>query len=590
MAIEVREGDVTRAAVRLDSVAAAGTAALTLRVRGATGTHVTVHAADRLSGRKIFEKRAEIRDGAVRLREVPLGLWHLDDSGAAGCYDVDAGDGDLLFDLPLLVEIDPFRRFLPDPPDPGPLFGLSEKYAGLARVLPELGVRTVQELANVEGEDLMHRFRTSGLARHMSIPNPLFGGVVQEARALTGLATSAGPQAARFLLGHGKTYRRAFLPAAAGKAEFTFDIPAGHAAEVVIAKPSGSKRQKIEGRRTLSLEITAEDIASEKPIEVSILNTAGKDYPVRWNSLLPATEIRPSFVFSPPSTRDGIAAIYAAWASRNPGISPDVVETSLAPENIRGWIDRARTFFSMTGVCSINDLGTFRMNPMQRLVPGAYVAPFKKPSGPGDVVSLGHYAFSKVINGSILYYRPNDTLHDTALVMAGAWDIRGQVVVIGQEVRELVVIAKSVLHDGGSRIAWERPALPSAYTYFPDKAARGADGASPGQSGQPGANGDFDPHPAHNGGGNADVPGPIVTLYILDATNNLPPSTSQGRTEGRAASASTVATAATAPRASTRTRISSAAAAARSDGAATAATAATPATAVKAGVAARAAG
>ena len=53
-----------------------------------------------------------------------------------------------------------------------------------------------------------------------------------------------------------------------------------------------------------------------------------------------------------------------------------------------------------------------------------------------------------------------NTHHETAIVMAGAWDILGQPFVIGSDVRELVIIAKSIMHDAISRITWEVPSLP----------------------------------------------------------------------------------------------------------------------------------
>jgi hypothetical protein len=44
-----------------------------------------------------------------------------------------------------------------------------------------------------------------------------------------------------------------------------------------------------------------------------------------------------------------------------------------------------------------------------------------------------------------------------------------------------------------------------------------------GQGGQPGADGDPNPPADKNGGASPVTPAPIVTMYILDATGNLPP-------------------------------------------------------------------
>jgi IPT/TIG domain len=273
----------------------------------------------------------------------------------------------------------------------------------------------------------------------------------------------------------------------------------------------------------------AADLASGKPIELEIVNSSNARITAKLDYRFPAGI---GGLFAAPTTKDNIAAIYRSWAARNPGLSADVVETSLIPENIVGWLDRARTYFSYAGVCSIDDLGAFRLAPNQALHPGAYVAPNKKSVSHSAVVALSHYAFTKIINNSIIHYRPNDTLHDTAIVLAGAWDIRGQTIVVGSDVRELVVIAKSIMYDAGSRITWDAPALPGPRTYFPANAANGANGSVPGERGHDGEAGDPDPHPARNGGTNAEVAAPIVTMYILDATSNLPPIDLRGQDGG----------------------------------------------------------
>lgn len=80
--------------------------------------------------------------------------------------------------IPLIaVEIDPTRLVDPNPPDPAvdPFFGLAHQYQGLVRVLPQIGIRSLAELATVEGEDLMHRVRSAPALRNTTIPNPVFG-------------------------------------------------------------------------------------------------------------------------------------------------------------------------------------------------------------------------------------------------------------------------------------------------------------------------------------------------------------------------------------------------------------------------------
>jgi hypothetical protein len=223
------------------------------------------------------------------------------------------------------------------------------------------------------------------------------------------------------------------------------------------------------------------------------------------------------------SLKPQIDRVYRAVAARNPGVATSIAEGLLDEPNLRGWLDLARTYMNVAGVCSIDDLGRFRLNPLGVLHAGAYVAPAKQPVGLGDVAVLEHYRFAGVLGDAVLHYRPNDTLHDAAVVLAGEWDITDQTVVIGQELRELVVIARSIRHNANSRITWEMPTLPPAHSYWPNPANAGDNGNAPGQHGDEGEPGNPDPHPARNGGADAVTPAPTVTLYVLDTTNRLPP-------------------------------------------------------------------
>jgi hypothetical protein len=536
--LEVRDGDVTRRIVTLDGEPARGTADLQLTVTGASGDHVDVRVTDRRTGARIREERSRIRNGKVLIAGLDLGAWHIDvrdDAGAGSCYDVDGGDSDLLRHFPPVSVVLGPRRPTPDPPDPAhdPFFGLSDKYSALVAILPEIGVRSVEELAKLEGEDLMHRLRESERYRHANIPNPVIGGAVLEARALFGRARIGGSQHARFTLAANVSYTRAYLPEHVGKAQLSFELPADAEAEVTIVTPTGTERSMVRGTHAITVNVNAADVAAARPFEVTVRNTKAQPTSVGWASTFPSGGIVPNAAaLAVPTTRDNIAAIYSVWSARNPGVSPSVLDTSLDPENIRGWLDRARTVLNMVGVCSLNDLGTFRMQPNRILRPGAYVAPARPPLAVGDVAALAHYAFSDVINNSVVHYVPNDTLHTHAVVIGGAWDIRGQTVVIGADVRELTVIVRSILFDGATKITWEKPMLPGAHTYFPEKAPRGGDGSVPGERGHDGADGDQDPHPARNGGANADQGGPIITMYVLDATSNLPPIDLRGQQGG----------------------------------------------------------
>lgn len=524
--VEVRKSDVTRTVIALDGKGTAGSADLNFIVRGVTSDMVHVRITDKVTGREVYNERQPVKDGRVHLSSISFGDLHFnitDDTGATSCYDTDVSDSGLI--PPFEVELDPRLVVGPDPgPDPidDPFFGMSRQFSGLTRILPGLGINSLSELASVEGEDLMHRARNLKGSFGLAIPNPVFGAAILEARAHAGAVKASGPQQILTPLAGGAAYQRSFLPAAVGVAEFTVNLAKSQTAELLITTSAGEERHKLHGTQTITTQITRNDVEGERPISMRLINTSDSAGTFEVAARFPASEFGVSTIFNLPNTRDNITGVYQAWAAANPGVDPTIVDTSLDPENIRGWIEQARTFFAHTGVCSINDLGKFRMDPMGVLHGGAYIAPRKPPMSISSVAVLEHYAFSEIINSSIVYYRPNDTLHDTAIVMAGAWDIRGQSVVIGQEVRELVVIAGSILHDGGSSITWEHPALPTAFSYVPSKAANGSNGSVAGERGHDGEPGDPDPHPARNGGGDANTPAPVVTLYLLDATNNLP--------------------------------------------------------------------
>lgn len=281
--------------------------------------------------------------------------------------------------------------------------------------------------------------------------------------------------------------------------------------------------QSITGSELVEFTVAPEDVAAGEAYRISLTNLSGGVVSGSLRSRFPVDRLAPGFVLQLPSVKDMIETIYRALAVRNPGLGTTMPEAVMALENIEMWLDRARTFMAATGVCSMNDLGRFRLDPMRVLRPGAYVAPLAQPAGLASVSALANYAFQERLSDTVLYYRPNDILHDTAVVEAGEWDIRGQTVVIGKEVRELVIIARSIKYDAKSRITRETRELPSANVFWPERAASGKDGSNPGESGQNGSDGDQDPNPLMNGGADAPTGAPVVNMYVLDATGGLPP-------------------------------------------------------------------
>jgi hypothetical protein len=227
----VRRYDVTRAAIQLDGVPAQGHADVTLSVRGQTSDMVRVRILDRRLGNYVYDQRLPVSEGFVKIENAPLGHWHfevIDDTGATSCYDADSGDGSIFSRIPIRVEIDPTRRYVPDPPDPArdPFFGLPDRYRAVVDVLPQIGIQSLRELATVEGEGLMHRIRTTPALAGTEIPNPLIGAAILEARSHQGQAITAGARTIPLSLAEGGSYRRAFLPATTGSAELRLDLPA----------------------------------------------------------------------------------------------------------------------------------------------------------------------------------------------------------------------------------------------------------------------------------------------------------------------------------------------------------------------------
>ena len=532
--IEVRSRDVTRCIVRLDGSTHAGSATLTVSVRGTPTSPLHVRATDKTTGLVAFEGDATVRDGLVTIDRMPFGALHVhffDDSGAKGCYDVDATDGSAFSRLRAEVDLVP-RLDQPDPPDDR-FGGLSAEFNHLRHVLPELGIRSIHELAASEGEGLMHLAKVTPAVRNVPVSNSLMGSAIEEARSLIGIAPVSGEQRHELRLAGGASFRRAFLPRTEGQAEFSVELPSGSTGELVIEKASGVERHPLSGSRNVSIQITAQDIASGKPLQVSLANHSTAPMFGELAADLPVNKRIGEIVGRKPSTKENLERIYRALAQTNPGISTSVIESALVPENLQKWLDRARTFLAQAHVCSLNDLGTFRLDPARVLRPGLYVAPRRPPSGTASVVPLKHYAFSELLNGTVVHYRPNDIFHNTAVVMAGTWDITTKSpVIIGKEVREFVVIAKSITYNKGNKITWEQADLHQPFTYLPTQAFAGANGTVPGERGHDGGSGDLDPHPMRNGGANADTAAPFVTMYILDATIGLPEIDLRGQTGG----------------------------------------------------------
>ena len=528
--LNVRAGDVTRTTVSMDGSVVRGSTSVRLAVKNSQSTRLNVSAKDTATGKQVFRGAVEVNRGIAEIGPLPFGRLHLDldDEHAKSCYDVEVNDG--IFELPpLVVELAPRIPRDPDPPDPR-FDKLGWELAGVAKVLPLLEVNSVEELAVLEPEALMHRALEKGTTNITPVHSRLFAKAIDAARISLGQRKTAGESQSQIRLADGQMFTKSFRPRNSGDSEIEIQLGAGNKGDLVITGPSGTERRSFTGSTTVKFSATEQDIVDGKTFELSVKNSSGAAVVGNVLTRLPVDALWPGFVPTPTSMKQMIESIYSSLAVHNPGLGTILPSAVMEPENIEMWMDRARTFMSTAGVCSLNDLGRFRFTSGTKLAAGAYVAPVVQPPRP---LGLRNYAFSHIINNSILYYAPNDLLHETAVVLAGEWDIRGQTIILGREVRELFVVVGSIRHDGASRITWETPVLPAAPAYWPSTANRGPDGQGAGANGGDGEDADQNPHPSKNGGANAPLPGPTITMYILDATNNLPPIDLRGQNGGR---------------------------------------------------------
>jgi hypothetical protein len=522
---EIRAGDVTRAVVRLDGTKTRGKATLRIPLSGTSAGEVKVKVADRNDGKTVFDGIAKIFDGRVVLENLPLGKLHLDfdDGSAKSCYDVDADDGSLidLIEIPVL-ELVPVLRFEPDPPDFA-FAGIGDEYREVTRILPDLGIGTMEELAAVEPEALMHRAAALRESGGTPVSSRRFGDAVVAARQALGGLRVQGDVRLPLRLDRGASVERAVLPATHGTLSIQADLPPAAKGTLVIEGAFGRKTERMEGRQTIELELSHEHVASKEPLRIRFTNESAGAVVGQLRVAVPWDRVHTAIVPPPPDPATLIDTIMASLAPKNPGLASVQAKSALAHGNVDAWIDHARTVLHAAGVCSIDELGRFRMKPPQKLSTGLYVAPKRKGLALAAPKHLAAWAFAQTFNDSIHRYVPNEVLHETAVVLAGEWDIRGQVMVIASDVRELLVIARKILHDAATRITWEEPVLSGPSAYWPNPAPIGFNGPNWGCNGGDGADGDQSPHPSKNGGANAVVSAPTVTMWVLDSTNNLPP-------------------------------------------------------------------
>ena len=516
--LRVRANEVTRHAVALDGRQAEGTTSLRLAVGNRESVRIKVF--DRDTGAAVLDDSFTVRDGFVDLLRVPIGSIHLEvegDGGAASCYDADTGD-DRFRLPPKVIEIKrPPWRDLPDPPEWFQKLG--EEFNGGWEVFHQLGIGSLEQLAHVEPEALMHQALDQGISVHSRV----LGLAVDAARALIGTASPDTLVRTPLRIAAGGATVTSLNLQQEGRAAFDVDLR-GQRGTVVLGWPGREESFDVDGSRRLTVDVSREHVTQRAELRIRVENTSDRPIVGSVAAVLPqAHEITPRKM----TTRDHLNSIYSSLAERNPGILAYVNEVTLLSANIAGWVSHARAAMHLLGICSIDDLGPMRMDPAQKLRPGAYVAPAHQPP---IAVPLTDYMFSHVIDGSILRYLPNQTLHDSAIVLASEWNIRGQHIVLGSDVRELLVVVHSIGYDGGSSITWEHATLPDGPAYWPGPAPDGARGSGPGANGHPGTDGNQ--NPGIITGANAVVDAPIITMYLRNATNGLPPIDLRGQQGG----------------------------------------------------------
>ena len=260
----VREGDVARAAVRLDGSPLEGTTTVRFALRGTAAERVRIRAREAGTGRAIFERRVDVRDGLLEIEAVPFGKihWEIDDGTARSCYESEE-NALTAFRPEIKIELVKFVEIEPNPPEPG-FAGLPKEFAGVARVLPELGIRSIGELAAVEPEDLMHRaLRAADAGRLPPLYNQTLATAVDAARAALGVVRSSGEQRVELRVAAEEAVSRVFVPREAGEAVIEVSLPEGERAELSLELPGGEvETHRVEGSKRLRFTATPRAVAA----------------------------------------------------------------------------------------------------------------------------------------------------------------------------------------------------------------------------------------------------------------------------------------------------------------------------------------
>jgi hypothetical protein len=162
----------------------------------------------------VFERSLPVASGRVTLTGVPQGALHFEfiDGDGRSCYDADVND--ITAAAVHEVTITPGWQLPVPEPDPPPWLVLNEELESVARLLPSLGIESVEQLAATRPEWLMHRMLDRG---DVPVHTRLFEAAIEGARQQLAISPTTGASRIRLRLDAKREVSRSFRMAASGK-------------------------------------------------------------------------------------------------------------------------------------------------------------------------------------------------------------------------------------------------------------------------------------------------------------------------------------------------------------------------------------
>jgi hypothetical protein len=409
---------------------------------------VRVRATDRRRGVVVFDRSLKAKDGVLSLERLPTGRLHLDfqfPSGLTSCYDADVTS----LWTRLIADVIYEPVFDPGGPVEGPFPWFAQRFDQLRHTLPQLGIATLHALAHADIEEAVSQLMTMSADARGRVSGMLLRQAFRTARQLLGLDGVTGITDQRVILHPGQPISRALLPGIPGKVAFSFNGPSDAVIEMQVEGPHGIQNFALRSGQPVDVPFVAADVAAKVPMQMQWWS-AGPS-PLTGHLVTEVSGSAEAAKLAKQWLTGWLTEIYAGLNAQNPGLG-GVPTACLDTQRIRTALDGAKAILQQAGVCNVEALGPVHMVPMPILRPGLYLGPEK--ANPGAIPVLAQYAFAEVLTQGVLRYVPNDVLHTWAIVVGGSWDIKDQQVIIGHEVRELMVIARSIAFSSSTRISW----------------------------------------------------------------------------------------------------------------------------------------